>query len=70
MQMVGYILFYCYRFVTNYFAAPGRGYGGNVVEVFATLKATRYKDIWAPAAVLFDGHGSYGNGGLLTLLYS
>ncbi|KAF2360533.1 ADP-ribosylation/Crystallin J1 [Trinorchestia longiramus] len=51
------------KFVGEYYKAPRRGYGENVVKVFATLKATNFKDVWAPAAVQFDGTGSYGNGG-------
>lgn len=52
-----------FRFVKEYFAEPRRGYGGNVVLVFMGLRATKFKDVFAPAALQFDGRGSYGNGG-------
>lgn len=49
----------------EYFSDPHRGYGDHVVDVFIALKATKLKDIWAPAAIQFGGSGSYGNGGKL-----
>lgn len=53
------------RFVKEYFAEPRRGYGGNVVMVFMGLRATKFRDVFAPAALQFDGRGSYGNGGAM-----
>lgn len=57
-----YTIFYL-RFVKEYFAEPRRGYGSNVVDVFAALRATKFRDVYGPAAMQFNGHGSYGNGG-------
>ncbi|KAA0192385.1 hypothetical protein HAZT_HAZT002414 [Hyalella azteca] len=53
------------KFVRAYYKEPRRGYGANIVNVFAALKATNFKDVWAPAALQFDGSGSYGNGGAM-----
>ena len=47
----------------EYFAEPRRGYGSNVVDVFAALRATKFRDVYSPAAMQFNGSGSYGNGG-------
>lgn len=52
-----------FRFVKEYFAEPRRGYGSNVIDVFAVLRATKFRDVYGPAAMQFNGHGSYGNGG-------
>lgn len=52
----------------EYYADQNRGYGRGVVDVFAALRATQFKDVFAPAAIQFGGSGSYGNGGMLTLL--
>ncbi|XP_076056758.1 ADP-ribosylhydrolase ARH3-like [Oratosquilla oratoria] len=53
------------KFVKEYFAEPGRGYGGSVVEVFANLRASKFKDVYASAGIQFGGRGSYGNGGAM-----
>jgi len=53
------------KFVKEFYAEPDRGYGGNVVDVFAKLRATKFKDVQAPAALQFNGSGSYGNGGAM-----
>ncbi|KAG0722445.1 Poly(ADP-ribose) glycohydrolase ARH3 [Chionoecetes opilio] len=53
------------RFVKEFFAEPKRGYGSNVVDVFAVLRATKFRDVYSPAAMQFNGRGSYGNGGAM-----
>lgn len=53
------------KFVKEYYAEPNRGYGGNVVDVFAQLRATKFSDVRTPAALQFNGSGSYGNGGAM-----
>ncbi|KAL7638779.1 UNVERIFIED_CONTAM: hypothetical protein RMT77_010313 [Armadillidium vulgare] len=55
------------RFVKEYYAEPNRGYGKNVVDVFAALRASGFKDVFAPAAVQFGGTGSYGNGAAMRI---
>ncbi|KAG8225774.1 hypothetical protein J437_LFUL005733 [Ladona fulva] len=55
------------RFVKEYFNQPRRGYGANVVEVFAKLRATKCEDPFAPAKEQFGGSGSYGNGGAMRI---
>ncbi|CAN7939178.1 unnamed protein product, partial [Ixodes hexagonus] len=37
-------------------------YGPKVRDVFAQLRKTHFKDVWAPARAQFDGTGSFGNG--------
>ncbi|XP_045584021.2 ADP-ribosylhydrolase ARH3 isoform X1 [Procambarus clarkii] len=53
------------RFVKEFYAEPRRGYGSNVVDVFAALRASKFKDVYGPAAIQFSGRGSYGNGGAM-----
>lgn len=53
------------RFVKEFYAEPRRGYGSNVVDVFAALRASKFRDVYAPAAMQFNGRGSYGNGGAM-----
>lgn len=53
------------RFVKEYYAEPKRGYGANVTDVFAALRASKFKDVYGPAAIQFNGRGSYGNGGAM-----
>ncbi|CAL4151078.1 unnamed protein product, partial [Meganyctiphanes norvegica] len=55
------------KFVKEFFAEPDRGYGGNVVDVFAQLRASKFSDVYAPAALQFNGSGSYGNGGAMRI---
>lgn len=50
------------KFVIEYYAEPRRGYGANIVDVFAALRASKFKDVYNPAGLQFDGRGSYGNG--------
>lgn len=47
----------------EYYNEPKRGYGSNVTDVFAALRATKFQDVYAPAGIQFGGRGSYGNGG-------
>jgi poly(ADP-ribose) glycohydrolase ARH3 len=53
------------RFSVEYFKDPKRGYGGNVVDVFAALRHTHYEYPYEPARLQFNGSGSYGNGGAM-----
>lgn len=50
------------NFVKEYFNSPKRGYGGSVTGVFHQLRKSKFEDFLAPANVLFNGHGSFGNG--------
>ncbi|XP_072042743.1 ADP-ribosylhydrolase ARH3-like [Amphiura filiformis] len=53
------------RFASEYSKEPGRGYGGNVIDVFAALGDDKLKDAYEPAKKQFGGSGSYGNGGAM-----
>lgn len=53
------------KFVKEYYADPKRGYGGNVIDVFAALRASKFRDVYNPSALQFNGRGSYGNGGAM-----
>ncbi|KAK3885731.1 hypothetical protein Pcinc_010069 [Petrolisthes cinctipes] len=53
------------RFVKEFYAEPRRGYGSNVVDVFAALRISKFEDVYGPAAWQFGGSGSYGNGGAM-----
>ncbi|XP_071448801.1 ADP-ribosylhydrolase ARH3-like [Hetaerina americana] len=55
------------RFVKEYFNQPRRGYGMNVIDVFAKLRMTKCKDPLGPAREQFGGTGSYGNGGAMRI---
>ena len=46
---------------------PNRGYGGNVVTVFESLKQENCQNPYGPAERQFDGKGSYGNGGAMRI---
>jgi len=46
---------------------PSRGYGGNVVTVFESLKLENCQDPYGPAERQFEGKGSYGNGGAMRI---
>ena len=59
--------FFNYRFVSEFYREPKRGYGANILEVFHKLKVQRFEDIWKPAKEQFDGSGSYGNGGAMRI---
>lgn len=56
------------RFVRNFFAEPGRGYGEGVVNVFRKLRESKFTDIWRPAREQFNGSGSLGNGGAMRVV--
>jgi poly(ADP-ribose) glycohydrolase ARH3 len=55
------------RFTLEYFKQPKRGYGSNVVDVFANLKIINYDRPYEPARIQFAGNGSYGNGGAMRI---
>lgn len=55
------------EFVKEYYRDPKRGYGQNVQDVFKKLRATKFVDIYKPAAEQFNGSGSYGNGGAMRI---
>jgi len=44
---------------------PFRGYGANVITVFADLTNENCKEPYGPATRQFNGNGSYGNGGAM-----
>lgn len=48
------------RFALEYNKEPKRGYGTNVVDVFAALMLTNYESPYEPAKRQFGGFGSYG----------
>lgn len=48
------------RFALEYNHEPKRGYGANVVNVFAALMLANYADPYGPARRQFNGLGSYG----------
>lgn len=53
------------RFALEYNKEPKRGYGANVVNVFAALMLTNYEHPYEPAKRQFGGHGSYGSSSVL-----
>ncbi|KAJ6222070.1 hypothetical protein RDWZM_000615 [Blomia tropicalis] len=53
------------RFALEYNKEPKRGYGTNVVDVFAALMLANYEHPFEPAKRQFGGLGSYGNGGAM-----
>lgn len=55
------------KFVKEYYNEPKRGYGSNVTDVFAALRATKFQDVYAPAGIQFGGRGSYGNGAAMRI---
>ncbi|RWS29743.1 Poly(ADP-ribose) glycohydrolase ARH3-like protein [Leptotrombidium deliense] len=55
------------RFTVEYYKQPRRGYGANVVDVFARLRVTNYEDPFGPAKTQFGGSGSYGNGSAMRI---
>ncbi|CAH8521330.1 unnamed protein product [Schistosoma margrebowiei] len=56
------------EFTTDYFEnGLHRCYGGSVGRVFSSLRMANYKDPYAHAADLFNGTGSYGNGGAMRI---
>jgi len=57
----------CGRFVKEFFLEPNRGYGGNVISVFESLRRENYEYPYGPAERQFDGKGSYGNGGAMRI---
>lgn len=61
------VLFDDYRFASEFFKEPYRGYGGSVCAVFHKLKQSECSDPFRPAAEQFDGQGSYGNGGAMRI---
>uniref|UniRef100_A0A1I8IJ98 ADP-ribosylhydrolase ARH3 n=1 Tax=Macrostomum lignano TaxID=282301 RepID=A0A1I8IJ98_9PLAT len=48
-----------------YFKATDRGYGAAAGGVFKDLRDANFADPFGPAAALFEGRGSYGNGGAM-----
>lgn len=48
------------RFALEYNNEPRRGYGANVVNVFAALMLANYEHPYEPAKRQFGGLGSYG----------
>lgn len=61
------------RFVESYYQEPYRGYGTGSISVLKKLKKLKNKkideeiDVKGPAKVIFDGRGSYGNGGAMRI---
>ncbi|VDP59873.1 unnamed protein product [Schistosoma curassoni] len=56
------------EFTTDYFEnGLHRCYGGSIGRVFSSLRMANYKDPYAHAADLFNGTGSYGNGGAMRI---
>jgi poly(ADP-ribose) glycohydrolase ARH3 len=55
------------RFTLEYYRQPKRGYGNNVVDVFANLRIINYDRPYEPARMQFAGYGSYGNGGAMRI---
>ncbi|XP_068249415.1 ADP-ribosylhydrolase ARH3-like [Palaemon carinicauda] len=53
------------KFVKEYYAEPNRGYGANIVDVFAALRVNKFSDVYTPAGLQFNGRGSFGNGGAM-----
>ncbi|CAH8841381.1 unnamed protein product [Trichobilharzia szidati] len=54
------------EFATDYFEdGAHRYYGGTIGRIFTSMKKANYKDPYKYAAELFDGTGSYGNGGAM-----
>ncbi|GAB1866309.1 ADP-ribosylhydrolase ARH3 [Camponotus japonicus] len=61
------------RFVENYYQEPYRGYGTGSISVLKELRKLKNKkiepgiDVKGPAKAIFDGRGSYGNGGAMKI---
>ncbi|XP_072754708.1 ADP-ribosylhydrolase ARH3 [Anoplolepis gracilipes] len=61
------------RFVESYYQEPNRGYGTGSISVLKKLRKLRNKkiepgiDVKGPAKTIFDGRGSYGNGGAMRI---
>ncbi|EFN69445.1 Poly(ADP-ribose) glycohydrolase ARH3 [Camponotus floridanus] len=61
------------RFVENYYQEPYRGYGTGSISVLKKLRKLKNKkiepeiDVKGPAKAIFDGRGSYGNGGAMKI---
>ncbi|RZF41028.1 hypothetical protein LSTR_LSTR002660 [Laodelphax striatellus] len=55
------------RFVKEFYKDPRRGYGQNVIDVFAKLRKRTTDDVFLPAQEQFGGSGSYGNGGAMRI---
>ncbi|XP_065144444.2 ADP-ribosylhydrolase ARH3 [Paramisgurnus dabryanus] len=53
------------KFAKEYNLAPGRGYGGGVINVLRKLASPHLKDVFQPARAQFGGRGSFGNGGAM-----
>lgn len=54
-------------FVEEFLKEPNRGYGGNVITVFESLRHEKCQNPYGPAERQFDGKGSYGNGGAMRI---
>lgn len=54
-------------FVRTYYENTHRGYGRAAVEVFQQLRKTNLKSPLQPARDLFNGIGSFGNGGAMRI---
>ncbi|CAL1675890.1 unnamed protein product [Lasius platythorax] len=61
------------RFVESYYQEPYRGYGAGSISVLKKLRKLKKKkiepgiDVKGPAKTIFDGQGSYGNGGAMRI---
>ncbi|XP_019887264.1 poly(ADP-ribose) glycohydrolase ARH3 isoform X2 [Ooceraea biroi] len=55
------------RFARSYQNEPDRGYGAGAASVLEKLLTVKETDIKEPAKTLFDGLGSYGNGGAMRI---
>ncbi|KAL6440681.1 hypothetical protein ACFW04_003273 [Cataglyphis niger] len=61
------------RFVESYYQEPHRGYGTGTITVLKKLRKLKNKkiepgiDVKDPAKAIFDGRGSYGNGGAMRI---
>ncbi|XP_029170756.1 ADP-ribose glycohydrolase ARH3-like [Nylanderia fulva] len=61
------------RFVESYYQEPYRGYGTGSINVLKKLRKLKNNkidpgiDVKGPAKTIFDGRGSYGNGGAMRI---
>ncbi|KAH0951344.1 hypothetical protein HN011_004638 [Eciton burchellii] len=55
------------RFARSYQKEPNRGYGSGAATILEKLLTVEETDIKDPAKALFDGSGSYGNGGAMRI---
>jgi len=67
LSISAYEVVLCGRFVEEFLKEPNRGYGGNVITVFESLRHEKCQNPYGPAERQFDGKGSYGNGGAMRI---